>query len=305
VAGGGEDEGDCIALGAGEDVAAKMAVRLHLADRRLDAGTPPDLAADGGRHTAPLTREEDAALVGFARPAVFGVVAAVAGIDRGALDGATCDALGLGDLGGQRVACAGVARQGAHAEHDLSDRHWTVGGGAGLGGQQFKPVGAIALAPAGHRAAVARQSVLDVALAAAERDRGAVEEAGAEAASEKPSLCLIRCSPTMRRVGQSGPADTVAGERAEGGSEALPVDQASQAHQGMATVDQVHERRAEEFGLVGRRRYGRHRRAPARRRGEGLTPVGRHKRESGFASVSPVADRNLANADTCAGRKPK
>jgi hypothetical protein len=64
-----------------------MAVRLHLADHRLDAGTPPDLTADGGRHTAPLAGEEDAALVGFARPAVLGVVAAVAAIDIGALDG--------------------------------------------------------------------------------------------------------------------------------------------------------------------------------------------------------------------------
>jgi hypothetical protein len=56
----------------------------------------------------------------------------------------------------------------------------------------------------------------------------------------------------MRRVGQSGPADAVAGERAEGGSEALPVDQASQSHQGMLRIDQVHERRAEEFRLAGR-----------------------------------------------------
>jgi hypothetical protein len=56
----------------------------------------------------------------------------------------------------------------------------------------------------------------------------------------------------MRWVGQSGPADAVAGERAEGGSEALPVDQASEPHQEMLRIDQVHERRAEEFGLAGR-----------------------------------------------------
>jgi hypothetical protein len=42
VAGGGEDEGDRIARGASEDVAAEMAVRLHVADHRLDAGTSPD-----------------------------------------------------------------------------------------------------------------------------------------------------------------------------------------------------------------------------------------------------------------------
>jgi hypothetical protein len=61
----------------------------------------------------------------------------------------------------------------------------------------------------------------------------------------------------MRRVGQSGPADALAVERAEveraeGGSEAIPVDRASQAHHGMLRIDQVHERRAEEFGLAGR-----------------------------------------------------
>jgi hypothetical protein len=116
---------------------------------------------------------------------------------------------------------------------------------------------------------------------------------------------LIRCSPTMRWVGQSRPADTVAEERAEDGSEAIPVDQASEPHQGMFRIDQVHERRAEEFGLVGQRRFGRLRWAPAGRRGEGLTPLGRHQRESGFASFSPVADRRFANANTCAGRKPK
>jgi hypothetical protein len=56
----------------------------------------------------------------------------------------------------------------------------------------------------------------------------------------------------MRRVGQSRPADTVAEERAEGGSEAFPVDRAGEPHQGMAALDSVHERRAEEFGLDGR-----------------------------------------------------
>jgi hypothetical protein len=91
--------------------------------------------------------------------------------------------------------------------------------------------------------------------------------------------------------------------RGEGGGEALPVDQASQAHQGMAAIDEVDERRAEEFGLVGRRRYGQRRRAPARRRAEGITPLGRHRRGGDFARFSPVADRRLANADTCRSQK--
>jgi hypothetical protein len=99
-----------------------------VADHRLDAGAPPDLAADGWRDAAPLAGEEDAALVGFARLAVFGVVAAVAAIDIGALDGDAGDALGLGDLVGQRVAVEGVARQAARAEHDLSTGRWAIGG---------------------------------------------------------------------------------------------------------------------------------------------------------------------------------
>jgi hypothetical protein len=71
----------------------------------------------------------------------------------------------------------------------------------------------------------------------------------------------------------------------------------------MLRIDEVHERRAEEFGLLGRRRYGRHRRAPARRRGEGITPLGRHQQGWDFARFSPAADRDLANADTCRSQK--
>jgi hypothetical protein len=50
---------------------------------------------------------------------------------------------------------------------------------------------------------------------------------------------------------QPGPTDAVAVERAEGGREALPVDQAGQAHQGMTAIDEGHQGRAEEFGLLG------------------------------------------------------
>ncbi len=53
-------------------------------------------------------------------------------------------------------------------------------GGERLGEQQFEPLGADALAQAGHRRAVERQGVLEVGLAAEELDVGAVEEAGAE-----------------------------------------------------------------------------------------------------------------------------
>jgi hypothetical protein len=73
----------------------------------------------------------------------------------------------------------------------------------------------------------------------------------------------------------------------------------------MATVDEVHERRAEEFGLVWRRRFGRHRWAPARRRGEGITPLGGHHQGWDFARFSSLADRDLANADPCRSQKAK
>jgi hypothetical protein len=69
------------------------------------------------------------------------------------------------------------------------------------GEQQLEPLGADALAPAGHRGAVERQGVLDVGLAAEERDRGAVEEAGADGRIGEAVHVLMRCSPTMRRVG--------------------------------------------------------------------------------------------------------
>jgi hypothetical protein len=53
-------------------------------------------------------------------------------------------------------------------------------GGERLGEQQFEPLGADALAPAGHGGAIERQGVLEVGLAAEELDIRAVEEAGAD-----------------------------------------------------------------------------------------------------------------------------
>jgi hypothetical protein len=54
---------------------------------------------------------------------------------------------------------------------------------------------------------------------------------------------------------QSRPADALAVERPEGGGGAIPIDQAGQAHQGMPAADEVHQGRAEEFGLLGWRRF--------------------------------------------------
>ncbi len=76
---GGEDEVDGVTGGGGGEVAAEMAVLLQVADGLLDACAPPDPAANGGRYATLLAREENAGLVG--------VVAAIAAIDIGAVDG--------------------------------------------------------------------------------------------------------------------------------------------------------------------------------------------------------------------------
>jgi hypothetical protein len=90
-------------------------------------------------------------------------------------------------------------------------------GGERLSEQQFKPLGADALAPAGHRGAVERQGLLEVALAAEELDIGAVEEAGADRLIREAVHVLDQVQPDHEARRQSGPADAVAIERAEGG----------------------------------------------------------------------------------------
>jgi uncharacterized membrane protein YgcG len=60
VAGGSEDDVDGVASGAGEEVVVEMAVRLHVADHRLDGGAPPDLPSDGRRDAALLFGPERA-----------------------------------------------------------------------------------------------------------------------------------------------------------------------------------------------------------------------------------------------------
>jgi hypothetical protein len=52
VAGGGEDDVDDMAGGAGKEMAAEMTVLHHVTDYRLDAGVPPELTAFGERNVA-------------------------------------------------------------------------------------------------------------------------------------------------------------------------------------------------------------------------------------------------------------
>jgi hypothetical protein len=103
---------------------------------------------------------------------------------------------------------------------------------------------------------------------------------------------------------QPRPADALAIERAESGGKAVPVDQASQTRQRMAAIDEVHQRRAEELGLLGRRRLGLHRRSPARRRLERITPPDRLQQGREFAKFWLVLRRRLAILNTSASRNP-
>jgi hypothetical protein len=71
----------------------------------------------------------------------------------------------------------------------------------------------------------------------------------------------------------------------------------------MAPIDEVRQGRAEQFGLLGWRQFRRHRRSPARRPAEGITPPRRLQQWSGFARFSSAADRDLAIANTSIGQK--
>src|SRR4051794_26327176 len=77
VACGGEDEVGGVALGAEQEVAAEMAIALHVSDDGLDGVAASPFAADGGSDAALLAGEYDAVAVG--------VVAAIAPVDVGAL----------------------------------------------------------------------------------------------------------------------------------------------------------------------------------------------------------------------------
>lgn len=128
----------------------------------------------------------------------------------------------------------------------------------------------------------------EVALAADKLDVGAVEEAGADSRSEEAVPVLDEVQPEHEAGRQPGTVDARAVERAEGGSEAISLDQTRAAHQGMAAIDELHRRRAEEFGLLGWRRYGQHRRAPARRRPAGITASERLQPGRGSAGGWPA-----------------
>jgi hypothetical protein len=110
-----------IALAAFEIAAAEMAIHLHVPDHGLDGGAATQLAFDDAEDAAPLARDEDAVRIG-------GVVAAIALVDIGALDCATCELLGGIDDAAERMSVVGIARQHLGVEHKLD------AGSAGIGG---------------------------------------------------------------------------------------------------------------------------------------------------------------------------
>ena len=88
---GGKDEGGGVALGAAQEVAAEVAVALHVADDGLDGVAPPPFAAYGRGDAALLAGDEHAGAVS--------IVAAVAAVDIGPLDLDAGEAPGSGQSG--------------------------------------------------------------------------------------------------------------------------------------------------------------------------------------------------------------
>ena len=121
MADSGENGVGGIALAAFEIAAAEMTIDFHVADHGLDGGAATQLAFDEAGDAAPLAGDEDAVRIG-------GGVAAIALVDIGALDCATCDLLGGVDDAAERMSVVGIARQRLGVEHELA------AGSAGIGG---------------------------------------------------------------------------------------------------------------------------------------------------------------------------
>ena len=98
-----------------------MAIRLYVADRRLDGGWAPKYLFDLAVDAALLAGEEDS-------ERLRRVVAAVALVGVDAFDPVAGEGLGLRDDGAQGVAMVGFAGQGIGVEHELAALAAPVGG---------------------------------------------------------------------------------------------------------------------------------------------------------------------------------
>src|SRR4029079_4119517 len=92
-----------IAFAALEIAAAEVAVGFHMSDDCFDRGATSQLALDHTEDTAALARDKNAAWIGY-------MVAAIALIDVGPLDGITGEAFGGLDRLGEGMAVVGITR---------------------------------------------------------------------------------------------------------------------------------------------------------------------------------------------------
>jgi len=122
VAGGAEDDVDCVAFRSGEVVSFQEAVVLHVADDRLDPVSSSHLAPDRRRGDAAGVAERDVEI--FA----FDAVAAVAAIGVRAPDPASGEAGDLVDLSRQSMAVVGSAWQCHGTKYELPALAALVGG---------------------------------------------------------------------------------------------------------------------------------------------------------------------------------
>jgi hypothetical protein len=123
--------------------------------------------------------------------------------------------------------------------------------GQRVGEQGLQPLGADALAPAGHGAAVERQAVLKEPLAAEGLEIRVLHPGGADRLVGEPLHVLEDVQPRHQPGRQTGPADLIDEGLAAGRVELRPVDAPAQLQQLMAGVEDRLEGLAEHVGLRG------------------------------------------------------
>ena len=115
-----EDGVGGIAFTALQIAAAEVTFALHVADHRFDRGTPSQLTFDDAEHAALLARDEDAVRV-------FHIMAAVSLVDKGALDSAAGEFVGVFDHSFEGMTVVGIAGQRLGVQHELAA--WCAGVG--------------------------------------------------------------------------------------------------------------------------------------------------------------------------------
>ena len=180
--------------------------------------------------------------------------------------------------------------------------------GEGVGEQGLQPLGADAVAPSGHGAAVERQPVLKEPLATEGLEVWVLHPGGADGLVGQRLHMLEDVQPRHQPGGQARPADLVDEGRATGRIQLLPVDAPTQLRQSVPWVEDRLEGLAEHVGLHGGITFGgAHRFVSIRLKASESDPdpAGNPSRAGprGFASFWPDPTRNLAKANTLIRRK--